>query len=145
MPRGLRLGFASACLVALLVLSFLAVWIGVPAWHVRFAGVQTVGTATLDYSCGTSTDADGNPTAETYQVSIKFTDQNGKLHEVGSHWACNNLYDDGEQVSLWYLPDDPASFLTGGEAAWLAVFTGLWVLVVGVLVTIFLRLARFNR
>ena len=115
-----------AYLVALALLAIPLFWIGIPAWQVRVAGVSTVGTARVDYSCGTSTDTDGNPTAETYQVTIQFNDQSGKLQQVESHWACNNFYNNGEPVSLWYLPSDPSRFLTGGEAIWLYVTSVLW-------------------
>lgn len=116
-----------AYLVALTALAIPLFWIGIPGWQVRVAGVSTVGTARIDYSCGTSTDTNGNPTAESYHVSIQFNDQSGKLHKVESHWACNNFYNDGEQVPLWYLPSDPSSFLTGGEAFWLYITSALWM------------------
>jgi hypothetical protein len=118
-----------ACLVALAVLAIPLFWIGIPGWQVRVAGVSTVGTARLDSSCGPSTDANGNPTPETYHVTIRFNDQSGKLHQVESHWACNNFYNDGEQVSLWYLPSDPSRFLTGGEAFWLSITSVLWMVI----------------
>jgi hypothetical protein len=129
-----------AYLVLLSVLAVPLFWIGIPGWQVRVAGVSTVGTARLDYSCGTSTDADGNPSPETYHVSIQFHDQSGKLQKVESHWACNNFYDDGGQVSLWYLPSDPSRFLTGGEAIWLYITSVLWAVITFLVLRGFFRL-----
>ena len=123
------LGGIIAYLVLLAVLAIPLFWIGIPGWQVRVAGVSTVGTSRLDYSCGPSTDGNGNPSPETYHVSIQFTDQSGKLHKDESHWACNNFYNDGEQVSLWYLPSDPSRFLTGGEAFWLYITSALWAVI----------------
>src|SRR5215468_10235092 len=88
--QGCSLGCAIVCLIALIILAVPAIWLGIPAWHVRTQGVQTEGTASLIESCGTSRDENGNEGAETFQVSIRFTDQQGRSHEVGSHWACNN-------------------------------------------------------
>ncbi len=127
--RGCGLGGMIGCLVALSLLAIPLFLIGIPAWQVRAGGVSTVGTATLTSDCGASTDADGNPSPETYQVTIQFNDQSGKLHKVESHWACNNFYNDGEQVSLWYLPSDPSRFLTGGEAFWLYITSALWAII----------------
>lgn len=118
-----------AYLVVLAVLAIPLFWIGIPGWQVRATGVSTVGTATLTQDCGASTDGEGNPTPETYRVDIQFNDQSGKLHKVESHWACNNFYNDGEQVSLWYLPSDPSRFLTGGEAFWLSITSALWAVI----------------
>lgn len=134
--RGCGLGVMIACLVALAIPLF---WIGIPGWQVRAAGVSTVGTAALTASCGTSTDGDGNPTPETFEVTIQFNDQSGRLHKVESHWACNNFYNDGEQVSLWYLPSDPSRFLTGGEAFWLYITSALWAVL-----TFFVLLGLFK-
>jgi hypothetical protein len=129
-------------LVALGILAIPLFLIGIPAWQVRAGGVSTVGTATLTASCGESTDADGNPTPETFEVTIQFTDQNGQLHKVGSHWACNNFYNDGEQVSLWYLPGDPSRFLTGGEAFWLYITSALWTVITFMVLLGFFTLLR---
>jgi hypothetical protein len=123
------MGGIIAYLVVLAVLAIPLFWIGIPAWQVRAAGVSTVGTARLTQDCCASTDGDGNPTPETYQVSIQFNDQSGELHIVDSHWACNNFYNDGDQVSLWYLPSDPSRFLTGGEAFWLYITSVLWAVI----------------
>jgi hypothetical protein len=138
--RGCGLSGMTACLVALAVLAIPLFWIGIPGWQVRLAGVSTVGKARLDDSCGTSTDGNGNPTPETFQVSIQFHDQSGKLHQVESHWSCNNFYNDGEQVSLWYLPSDPSRFLTGGEAFWLSLTSVLWMVITGLVLLGFFTL-----
>lgn len=140
--RGCGLSSMIACLVALAVLAIPLFWIFIPGWQVRATGVSTVGTATLTSSCGTSTDGDGNPTPETFQVSIQFTDQSGKLHKVESHWACNNFYNDGEQVSLWYLPSDPSRFLTGGEAFWLYITSAIWMVITFLVLLSFFTLLR---
>jgi hypothetical protein len=121
------LGGVIAYLVLLALLAIPLFWIGIPGWQVRVAGVSTVGKARLVDSCGTSTDANGSPTPETFHVSIQFRDQSGKLHEVESHWNCNNFYNNGDQVLLWYLPSDPSRFLTGGEAFWLFITSVLWM------------------
>jgi len=134
------LGGVIAYLVLLSVLAIPLFWIGIPGWQVRVAGVSTVGTARLDDSCGPSTDTNGNPTPETYHVSILYHDQSGKLHEVESHWNCNNFYTDGEQVSLWYLPSDPSRFLTGGEAFWLALTSVLWMMITFLVLLGFVKL-----
>jgi len=142
--RGCGLGGMITCLLALAIPLF---WIGIPSWQVRATGVSTVGTATLVSSCGTSTDGDGNPTVETYQVSIQFTDQQGRTHQVESHWACNNFYSDGQQVSLWYLPGDPSRFLTDGEAIVLYITSLFWVVITFVVLLNFfiLLVARLGR
>lgn len=127
--RGCGLGGMVGCLIALGLLAIPLFLIGIPAWQVRAGGVSTVGTATLTSDCGASTDGDGNPSPETYQVTIQFNDQSGKLYKDESHWACNNFYNNGEQVSLWYLPGDPARFLTGGEAFWLYITSALWTVI----------------
>jgi len=138
--RGCGLSGMKACLVALAVLAIPLLWIGIPAWQVRVAGVSTVGTARLDDSCGTSTDGNGNPTPETYHVIIQFNDQSGKLHQVESHWNCNNFYNNGDQVSLWYLPSDPSRFLTGGEAIWLYITSALWMVITYMVLLSFFKL-----
>ncbi len=134
--RGVSIGCSIICLMLLLILAIPAVWLGIPAWHVRVSGVQAQGTARLTQSCGTTTDENGNRGAETFHVTIQFTDQQGRQHQVGSHWGCNNFYDNGEQISLWYLPNDPSSFLTSGEATWLYIFTALWSVIVLVLLIV---------
>ncbi len=138
LARGCSFGCIVVCLIALAVLAIPAVLLGVPAWHVRTQGVQTQGTAILTASCGTTPDENGGEGPETFQVTIRFTDQQGHTHEVGSHWACNNFYNDGERVSLWYLPDNPSTFLTAGEAVWLYVATAIWGIIVLVLVVVVL-------
>ena len=139
--RGCGLGGMIACLVALGVLAIPLFLVGIPAWQVRAEGVSTVGTATLTASCGTTEDEHGNPGPETYEVTIRFNDQSGQLHKVESHWACNNFYNNGEQVSLWYLPNDPSRFLTSGEAVWLYITSALWAIITFVVVLIFVLLA----
>lgn len=123
-------GCSTAVLIAtpflLAILAVSAFWVGIPSWHVRTAGVQTQGIAILVADCGRSTDGHGNPGPETYRAVIEFTDQHGQVQHVESHWNCSNFYQDGEQVPLWYLPDDPSSFLTAGEAAWLYILTPVW-------------------
>lgn len=138
LTRGCSLGCVVVCLIALAILAIPAMLLGVPAWRVRTQGVQVQGTATLAESCGSSRDENGTEGPETFQVIIRFTDQQGRPHQVGSHWACNNFYNDGEPVSLWYLPNDPSTFLTAGEAIWLYIITAVWGVIVLALVVVVL-------
>jgi hypothetical protein len=126
-PRNpsLRIGCSVGILVLLVVLAVVALLFLVPGWHARLAGVSTQGTAHLAGNCAPT---DVNDTTPTYRVIIAFSDAQGVQRRNESHWACNNLYDEGEHVSLWYLPDDPSSFLTTGEFLWLAIFSAVWLL-----------------
>jgi hypothetical protein len=124
--RSVRIGCSVGILVLLAILAIPALLVFVPGWHVRLAGVTAQGTAHLAGDCAPT---DVNDTTPTYRVIIQFSDAQGRQQRDESHWACNNLYDEGEHVSLWYLPDDPGSFLTGGEFVWLAVFSAAWVLI----------------
>lgn len=124
--RSFRIGCSVGILVLLVLLAIPALLVFVPGWHVRLAGVTAQGTAHLAGNCAPT---DVNDTTPTYRVVIQFANAQGVQHRDESHWACNNLYDEGEHVSLWYLPGDPGSFLTSGEFVWLAIFSAAWVLI----------------
>jgi Protein of unknown function (DUF3592) len=115
------------CLLVLLPLFGLAFWLGIPAWNVRITGVQTNAVAKEIASCGADDYATQGDNAVTASFAFQYTGSHGQAYSVTSHAFCNSLYNDGEHITLWYLPNDPNSILTGEEATWLYVFTLIWL------------------
>jgi uncharacterized membrane protein len=138
--RGGRMGGAVGMLLLLGLLAIPAVLVFVPSWHVRLAGVTAHGTARLVEQCANTNSDDSTA---TYVVQIVFTDAHGIQHHDESHWSCTNIYDNGEQLSLWYLPDDPASFLTSGEFTWMAILSVVWlVITVPLVLSVYVMMGR---
>lgn len=130
-PRSMYIILAAICLAMLSVLAWLAVWLGIPAWYIRLTGTQTTGTAKVIASCGANDYATQGNSTETFVYVFQFTDARGQSHTLTNHSACNNLYDNGERITIWYLPNDLTSFLTSAEALWLYILTPIWLVIAG--------------
>jgi hypothetical protein len=141
-PRSVYVALAALCLAGLAVLGWLAAWFGVPAWYIRLIGTQTTGTATVIASCGVDDYATQGDNAETFRYIFQFTDARGQVQRLTSHSVCNNLYNDGEQITIWYMPNDLNSFLTSAEAFWLYVLSPLWAIITAMVSYFFWRLIR---
>jgi hypothetical protein len=141
-PRSMYLILAAIFLIMLSVLGWLAAWLGIPAWYIRLAGTQTTGTAKVVASCGADDYATQGDNAETFQYAFQITDARGHAHLLTTHSACNNLYANGERVTIWYLPNNLTSFLTSAEALWLYILTPIWLIIAGIVAYFFWWLAR---
>ncbi len=103
----------------LVLLLIPALWGVFPNWYIRLAGTEAPGRAAYVDDC-----QDDGP---TYKTSVIFQDAQGQLHEIPGD-TCTNFYQDGEQLSVWYLPNDPTSTLIGGgNAEFLTFLTGFWL------------------
>lgn len=141
-PRGIYLIFAAVCLLGLAVLIWLAASFGIPAWYIRLTGTQTTGTAKAIASCGVDDYATQGDNAETFRYVFEFTDLRGQTHRLTNHSTCNNLYTDGEQITIWYLPGDLNSFVTSTEAFWLSILSPIWAVVSGIALYFFWWLVK---
>jgi len=101
-----------------------AIWGLVPNWYLRLAGTEARGRAVHVAACE---DGNGIGDGPSFQTSVIFQDAQGQLHEIPGD-TCTNLYQDGEPLSVWYLPSDPTSTLIGGDnTEFLKFFTGFWL------------------
>lgn len=126
-PRSIHLFLTGGCILILLILLGLAGWLGIPPWLVRIGGVETGAVAREAASCGADDYATQGDNATTAIFAFQFSDQQGKAVRETREGVCNNLYANGEHISLWYMPQNPQSFLTDQEALWLCVFSGIWL------------------
>ncbi len=131
-PRSMYLILIAICLAILSVLAWLAVWLGIPGWYIRLTGTQTTGIARIIVSCGADDYATQGDNVETFQYAFEFTDTRGQTHRLTNHSACNNLYDNNERITIWYLPNDLTSFITSAEALWLYILTPIWLIITGI-------------
>ncbi len=141
-PRSMYIILAAIFLAMLSVLAWLAIWLGIPAWYIRLTGTQTTGIAKVIASCGADDYATQGDNAETFVYVFQITDTRGHTQLLTAHSACNNLYDNGEHITVWYLPGDLTSFLTSAEAFWLYILTPIWLVITGIVSYFFWWLVR---
>lgn len=106
----------------LLLLVALEYWLALPAWKVRFQGAQTTAVAHIIADCS---DDDG----VAYAFSFTFKDIRGDTHRIAHDSFCTNVIDDGDQVTIWYMPGEPTNLLTDVESYLLYGFSGAGILV----------------
>lgn len=113
----------------LLGMGLLFIWIFIyPTWRARLSGVETQGTViSLDVCEDSGGDMVLQPThalkalEDNVQPTIRFTDQQGRTHEVGYHFC--GSYEIGETIPLWYAPDDPESIFVPQDMVTLTLLT----------------------
>lgn len=142
LPREIHLLVTGGCALILILALWLAYWLGIPAWYVRIGGIETSGIAKAVASCGGDDYAQQGDNAETFIYTFRFSDPQGQPYTVTREGNCNNLYSDGEHISLWYLPQDSQRILTAQEAPWLYIFTCIWLGVTGLMLRFFWLLLR---
>ncbi len=105
-------GFFAA--IFILAVCLLAGWIFFwPSWQARLFGVQTQGIVRSVKPCpenNSDVALRSIPFVEIVdhvQPTVQFTDRQGQTHEVVD-LICGS-YGVGEQVTLWYLPNNPNS------------------------------------
>lgn len=110
--------------ISILLLNFLVVaallyWLALPAWQVRLSGVQTTAIAHVDSACGNGDDS------PDYAFSYTYTGPQEKSYRVAHDNFCTNVISNGDQVTVWYMPDNPTNLLTSPEAILLYVFSAM--------------------
>lgn len=113
------------CFLSLVGLAVLAIWLFIPPWQIRLAGNQAQGTAVHVLDCGADDNGD-----ETFLTVFRFRDAQGQLYEVPPGDDCNDLYQNGDPVSLWYLPSDPNRMLSDWDIVGLSILTPLLLIAV---------------
>lgn len=120
-------GFSSARRIVIaiflfmfLVLTILLYFFAFPSWRLRFTGVQTTAIAHEDGIC--ASDDDSN---DSYAFSYAFTGPQGQSYSVTHGSFCTNIISDGDQVTVWYMPDNPTNVLAMPEAILLYIFSGI--------------------
>jgi len=95
------------------LISFL--WVAGPAWYIRLTGTEVPGRVFTDgcYDCDVN-------------AWVIYQDAQGQFHEIPPEGAITSgVYQNGEQLSVWYLPSDPTStFIGGGNTIVLYATTG---------------------
>jgi hypothetical protein len=118
-----RVQFYGAFFV-LLLLAIPGIWFIIPPLYIQVAGQMAQGRASVVADCGE--DDDGT---DTSQAAILFKDAQGQLFEIPPNNTCTNFINDGDSLTLWYLPDHPSStFVLSGIAIFFYVLCGLWLL-----------------
>lgn len=112
----------SLFLCIFLIITILLYFLAFPAWQVRLNGVQTTAIAHADGVCSSD---DDSSSGDSYSFSYSFTDAQGKHYQIARDSFCTNIIDDGAQVTVWYMANDPHTLLTTPEAVLLYIFSGL--------------------
>ena len=107
-------------LFGLLIITILLYFFAFPSWQLRLQGVQTTAIAHEDGIC--ASDDDSN---DSYAFSYSFTGPQGKSYNVTHNSFCTNVISDGDQVAIWYAPDNPTNVLATPEAILLYIFSGI--------------------
>jgi len=120
-------GFSSASRIVIaiflfvfLVLTILLYFFAFPSWQLRLTGVQATAIAHEDGIC--ASDDDSN---DSYAFSYSFNGPQGKSYSVTHNSFCTNVINDGDQVAIWYAPDNPTNVLAMPEAILLYIFSGI--------------------
>lgn len=121
-------GFSSArrmviaiFLLVLLVITILLYFFAFPSWQLRFTGVQTTAIAHEDGIC----ESDDDSSSDSYAFSYSFTGPQGQSYSVTHGSFCTNIISDGDQVTVWYMQDNPTNVLAMPEAILLYIFSGI--------------------
>ncbi len=122
-----------------------------PPMEARLFGVKTQGTVQGLAVCQSDDDSGGDDVAllgvsqvdfaDNVQPTIQFTDLKGQSHSVVD-LICGT-YGVGEQVTLWYSPNNPNAFAVDQDTIWNALFSALGALLV--LVALWALLASLRR
>ncbi|HET8846397.1 MAG TPA: hypothetical protein VFN35_33350 [Ktedonobacteraceae bacterium] len=101
--------------LALIFLGFglIPSFINFPGFQARFTGIGVIAVAKAVSSC----EDDGNVFA------FLFTDQRGEARLVTDDNTCfSGIYHDGQQVEIWYQPENPAHFITNDDLTFDLIF-----------------------
>ena len=107
-------------LCVFLVITVLLYFLALPAWQLRLRGVQTSALARASSVCSSDDDS-----SDSYVFTYTFTGPQGKQYQITHDSFCTNVINDGDRVTVWYMPDNPTNILTTPEAILLYVFSGL--------------------
>lgn len=108
-------------LLAFLVITILLYFFAFPSWQLRFTGVQTTAIAHEDGIC----ESDDDSSSDSYSFTYSFSGPQGKSYSVTHDSFCTNVISDGDQVTIWYEPDNPTNVLATPEAILLYIFSGI--------------------
>nr|WP_201392151.1 DUF3592 domain-containing protein [Ktedonobacter sp. SOSP1-52] len=111
---------AGICLLIALFLGALIYWLAASTWQVRLNGNQTRAIAHKYVYCEKTEDSPGS-----FSFKYDFTDTHGKKHSVANPNFCTNVFENGDEVTIWYMPDDPTSMITDAEAVVAYIITGV--------------------
>src|SRR5579863_138891 len=144
---GLVVGFSILGFAMIFLLIFV-----IPAAQARLSGVKTVGTVQSLSDCTDDSGGDGGDVAlrsmhplealdSNVQPTIEFTDLKGQRYSVVDT-ICGD-YAIGEQVVLWYVPDNPSNIALEQDQTTVVVLGGIFgvMALVGLIVILF-ALAR---
>ena len=116
----------------LTVLAIPGIWFILPSVYIQIVGHHTQGRVSVVADCGSDDDDDTN----TNQAIILFRNDQGQLFEIPPNDTCTNFMNDGDSLTVWYLPNNPSStFVLSGIAAFFYVFGGIWL--VGTVIALF--------
>ena len=134
-PRfsGAKLIGMTIFLLVILVPAGLFYLLGFPVLQARFAGVQTTAIAHAGAICSGFTD-------DIYVFTYEFTTANGQHYTLAQNGFCTNIYNDGDHITLWYMPSDPHHFATDLQVHILYIFTAVGLTIEVPLLLIFLRI-----
>ncbi|HEU5381161.1 MAG TPA: DUF3592 domain-containing protein [Ktedonobacteraceae bacterium] len=142
-PRfsGARLFVMGVLLAVFLISAALFCWLALPAWQIHLSGVQANAIAHAHGYCEGDNDNPGISYAFTYE----FTDARGQQHRVAQDGFCTDVYQDGDHVTVWYLPHEPTRMVTDLEVHMLYIFTALGALETLILGVVFFKLLKPRR
>lgn len=120
----------------LLVSAGLFYWLGFPVLQTRLSGVQTTAIAHEIAICPGDSDNPG----DSYAFSYEFTTANGQHYNLSQDGFCTNIYNDGDHITLWYMPNDPHHFATDLQMNTLYILAAVGLVIDIPLLLFFLRL-----
>lgn len=137
-PRfsGARLIGMSIFFLVILVPVWLFYLLGFPVLQARLGGVQTTAIAHAVAICPGTSDSPGDSYAFTYE----FTTVNGQHYNLAQDGFCTNIYNDGDHMTLWYMPGDPHHFATDLQVHTAYIFAAIGAAIDVPLLLLFLKL-----
>jgi hypothetical protein len=73
----------------------------------------------------TSNCSDDDDSADSFVFTYSFTGPQGKQYQIAQDDFCTNVINDGDYVTIWYMPNDPTRLLTTPQVILLYVFSAL--------------------
>jgi len=133
---GIRLIGMSIILFILLILAVLFYALAFPVWQIRLTGTQTSAIAHEDRICA----GDSENPGDSYSFSYEFTDTHEHHYRIAQHSFCTTVYNDGDHVAIWYMPDDPTRFVTDLQVMLASIFSAIGAIAAVILLIVFYRL-----
>jgi hypothetical protein len=133
---GARLIGMGVVLLIFLVLALLFGLLAIPTWQIRLAGIQASAIAHEDGVCP----GDSNDPGDSYSFTYEFRGTKGQHYHVAQDSFCTDVYNDGQRVTIWYVPDDPPRIVTDMQVIMLYVFSAIGLPAMVILLIVFFRL-----